>query len=103
MNPLLRHFGMVFHPPMLYLGFVSFVIPFAFAIAALVTGRTDDRWIRITRRWTLAAWLFLSAGLVLGCVGPTMCWLGWVLGLGSGGGGCPDALAARHGFFCTRW
>jgi cytochrome c-type biogenesis protein CcmF len=66
LNPLLRHPGMIIHPPMLYLGFVSFVIPFAFAIAALVTGRTDDRWIRITRRWTLVAWLFLSLGLVLG-------------------------------------
>ncbi len=66
LNPLLRHPGMIIHPPMLYLGFVSFVIPYAFAIAALVTGRTDDRWIRITRRWTLVAWLFLSLGLVLG-------------------------------------
>lgn len=66
LNPLLRHPGMIIHPPMLYLGFVSFVIPFAFAIASLVTGRVDDRWIRITRRWTLVAWLFLSAGLVLG-------------------------------------
>ena len=66
LNPLLRHPGMIIHPPMLYLGFVSFVIPFAFAIAALVTGRTDDRWIRLTRRWTLVAWLFLSLGLVLG-------------------------------------
>ena len=66
LNPLLRHPGMIIHPPMLYLGFVSFVIPFAFAIASLVTGRVDDRWIRITRRWTLVAWLFLSCGLVLG-------------------------------------
>jgi cytochrome c-type biogenesis protein CcmF len=66
LNELLRHPGMVFHPPMLYLGFVAFVIPYAFAIAALVTGRTDDRWIRITRRWTLVGWLFLSIGLVLG-------------------------------------
>lgn len=66
LNPLLRHPGMIFHPPMLYLGFVSFVIPFAFGIAALVTGRSDDRWIRVTRRWTLVAWLFLSLGLVLG-------------------------------------
>ncbi len=66
LNPLLRHPGMVIHPPMLYLGFVSFVIPYAFAIAALVTGRTDDRWIRLTRRWTLWAWMFLSLGLVLG-------------------------------------
>ena len=66
LNPLLRHPGMIIHPPMLYLGFVAFVIPFAFAIAALITGRTDDRWIRITRRWTLIAWLFLSLGLILG-------------------------------------
>ena len=58
LNPLLRHPGMIIHPPMLYLGFVSFTIPYAFAIAALITGRTDDRWIRITRRWTLVAWLF---------------------------------------------
>ena len=66
LNPLLRHPGMIIHPPMLYLGFVAFVIPYAFAMAALITGRTDDRWIRITRRWTLWAWLFLSFGLVLG-------------------------------------
>ncbi len=66
LNPLLRHWGMVIHPPMLYLGFVSFVIPFAFAIASLITKRSDDRWIKITRRWTLWAWLFLSMGLILG-------------------------------------
>lgn len=66
LNPLLRHPGMIFHPPMLYLGFVGFVIPFAFAIGALITGRSDDRWIRVTRRWTLVAWLFLSLGLILG-------------------------------------
>jgi cytochrome c-type biogenesis protein CcmF len=66
LNPLLRHPGMIIHPPMLYLGFVSYVIPFAFAIAALITGRTDDRWTRITRRWSLWAWLFLSFGIVLG-------------------------------------
>jgi cytochrome c-type biogenesis protein CcmF len=66
LNPLLRHPGMIIHPPMLYLGFVSFVIPYAFAMAALITGRTDDRWIRLTRRWALWAWLFLSFGLALG-------------------------------------
>jgi cytochrome c-type biogenesis protein CcmF len=67
LNPLLRHPGMIGHPPTLYLGFVGFVIPYAFAMAALITGRaTDDRWIRITRRWTLVAWLFLSLGLLLG-------------------------------------
>ncbi len=82
LNPLLRHPGMIIHPPMLYLGFVSFVIPFAFAIAALITGRTDDRWIRLTRRWTLVAWLFLSLGLVLG-----MRWAYDVLGWGGTGAG----------------
>jgi len=66
MNPLLRHFGMIIHPPMLYMGFVSFVVPFAFAIAALITRDTGDTWIRTTRRWTLTAWMFLSIGLLLG-------------------------------------
>jgi cytochrome c-type biogenesis protein CcmF len=66
LNPLLRHPGMIIHPPMLYLGFVSFVIPYAFAMAALMAKRKDDRWIRLTRRWTLVAWLFLSLGLILG-------------------------------------
>jgi len=66
MNPLLRHAGMVIHPPMLYLGFVGFTIPYAFAMAALISGRLSDEWIHASRRWTLAAWLFLSLGLVLG-------------------------------------
>ena len=89
LNPLLRHPGMIIHPPMLYLGFVSFVIPFAFAIAALVTGRTDDRWIRITRRWTLVAWLFLSLGLILGSR-----WAYDVLGWGGYWGWDPVEIAA---------
>lgn len=66
LNPLLRHPGMIIHPPMLYLGFVSFVIPYAFAMAALITRRTDAEWIQTTRRWTLVGWLFLSLGLLLG-------------------------------------
>ncbi len=67
LNPLLRHPGMVGHPPTLYLGFVGFVIPYAFAMAALITGHADNTaWIRTTRRWTLVAWLFLSIGLILG-------------------------------------
>jgi cytochrome c-type biogenesis protein CcmF len=89
LNPLLRHPGMVIHPPLLYLGFVSFVIPFAFAIAALVTGRTDDRWIRLTRRWTLVAWLFLSLGLLLGSR-----WAYDVLGWGGYWGWDPVEIAA---------
>ena len=66
LNPLLRHPGMIIHPPMLYLGFVGFTVPYTFAMAALMANRIDDRWIRITRRWTLVAWLFLSLGLILG-------------------------------------
>lgn len=89
LNPLLRHPGMVIHPPALYLGFVGFVIPYAFAMAALVTGRSDDRWIRLTRRWTLWAWLFLSGGLVLG-----MRWAYDVLGWGGYWGWDPVEIAA---------
>ena len=66
LNPLLRHFGMVIHPPMLYLGFVGFTIPFAFAMAALASGELSTGWIKATRRWTLIAWIFLSLGLILG-------------------------------------
>lgn len=66
LHPLLRHLGMIVHPPLQYLGFVSFVIPYALAIGALITGRTDDHWLRVGRRWTIIAWLFLSAGLLLG-------------------------------------
>jgi cytochrome c-type biogenesis protein CcmF len=67
LNPLLRHFGMIGHPPTTYLGFTGFVIPFAYAIAALITGQSRrDDWIVATRRWTLFAWIFLSIGLVLG-------------------------------------
>jgi len=89
LNPLLRHPGMIIHPPMLYLGFVSFVIPYAFAMAALITGRTDDRWIRLTRRWSLWAWLFLSSGLVLGSR-----WAYDVLGWGGFWGWDPVEIAA---------
>ncbi|MCA9932471.1 MAG: heme lyase CcmF/NrfE family subunit [Ardenticatenaceae bacterium] len=66
LNPLLRHPGMIIHPPMLYLGFTGFTIPYTFAVAALMSGKLDDTWIRTTRRWTLVAWLFLSLGLILG-------------------------------------
>ncbi len=89
LNPLLRHFGMVVHPPMLYLGFTGFVIPYAFAIAALITGRTDDRWLKSTRRWSLMAWLFLSLGLVLGSR-----WAYDVLGWGGYWGWDPVEISA---------
>ncbi len=66
-NPLLQnHPLMAFHPPMLYLGYVGFTVPFAFAIAALVTGRLGEGWLIETRRWTLFAWAFLTVGIVLG-------------------------------------
>ncbi len=66
LNPLLQHPAMIIHPPTLYIGYVGFVVPFAFAVAALLSGRLDDRWIKISRRWTLFAWLFQSAGIMLG-------------------------------------
>ncbi len=76
LNPLLRHPGMVFHPPALYVGFVALAIPFAFAMAALLTRRVDD-WPRALRPWMLLAWLSLGAGLLLG-----MRWAYDVLGWG---------------------
>lgn len=66
LNPLLQNPLMVIHPPNLYLGFVGFAVPFAFAIGALASGRLDTQWIRSIRRWTLVAWLFLGVGILLG-------------------------------------
>ncbi len=66
LNPLLQNFYMVIHPPMLYLGFVGMTIPFAFGLAALISGQLDDSWLRAVRRWTMTSWLFLSLGLALG-------------------------------------
>jgi cytochrome c-type biogenesis protein CcmF len=68
LNPLLQNYWMIIHPPSLYLGFVGWSVPFAFCIAALVTGRLGDEWIVAARRWSLIAWLFLSIGLVLGMI-----------------------------------
>jgi len=66
-NPLLQnHLLMAAHPPMLYLGYVGFTVPFAFALAALITGRVGEGWLIETRRWTLFAWGFLTLGIVLG-------------------------------------
>ncbi len=66
-NPLLQnHILVAFHPPMLYLGYVRFTVPFAFATAALITGRLGEGWLLETRRWTLFAWGFLTAGIILG-------------------------------------
>jgi cytochrome c-type biogenesis protein CcmF len=66
LNPLLLTTSMIFHPVFLYLGFVGFTIPFAFAIGALITGRLGDEWIVATRRWTLMAWYFLTVGVLIG-------------------------------------
>ncbi len=66
LNPLLQNPGMVFHPSTLYLGYVGFTIPFAFAIAALITGRLGDQWIRTTRRWAMFSWFFLTWGNLFG-------------------------------------
>ncbi len=76
LNPQLQNPGMVFHPPMLYLGYISITIPFAFALAALISKRLDVDWLVAIRKWTLLSWLFLSIGICLG-----MWWayveLGW--------------------------
>ena len=66
LNPLLQDPGMVFHPPMLYMGYVGFSVAFAFAIAALLDGRLDATWARWSRPWTTAAWVFLTLGIALG-------------------------------------
>jgi len=66
LNPLLQDAGMIFHPPMLYMGYVGFSVAFAFAIAALLSGRLDAAWARWSRPWTTVAWLFLTLGIALG-------------------------------------
>ncbi|WP_028919019.1 heme lyase CcmF/NrfE family subunit [Pseudoxanthomonas suwonensis] len=66
LNPLLQDPGMIIHPPMQYVGWAGFSVPFAFAIAALLDGRIDARWLRWTRPWTNIAWAFLSVGIALG-------------------------------------
>ena len=77
LNPLLQDPGMVVHPPMLYMGYVGFSVAFAFAIAALLSGRLDAAWARWSRPWTLAAWMFLTLGIALGSA-----WSYYVLGWG---------------------
>ena len=66
LNPLLQDPAMVIHPPMLYMGYVGFSIPFAFAMAALFSGRLGDEWIKVTQRWTLFAWISLTSGILMG-------------------------------------
>ena len=66
LNPLLQDPGFLFHPPMLYMGYVGFSVAFAFAIAALWAGKVETTWSKWTRPWTLAAWCCLTAGITLG-------------------------------------
>ncbi len=89
LNPLLRHPGMILHPPALYLGFVGFAIPFAMALGSLAAGRKDRWWLEISRPWLLFAWGFLSLGLVLG-----MRWAYDVLGWGGYWGWDPVEISA---------
>jgi cytochrome c-type biogenesis protein CcmF len=77
LNPLLQYPAMAIHPPMLYLGYVGFAVPFAFAIASLITRQPGEAWIHTTRRWTLVTWLFQSCGIMLGAA-----WAYHVLGWG---------------------
>ncbi len=77
LNPLLQYPEMVIHPPMLYLGYVGFSVPFAFALGALIMRYPGEKWIHITRRWTMVTWLFLTCGICLG-----MHWAYAVLGWG---------------------
>jgi len=79
LTPLLQDPGLVFHPPMLYMGYVGFSVAFAFAIAALLSGRLDAAWARWSRPWTLAAWVFLTVGIAMGSWWAyyTLGWGGW--------------------------
>jgi cytochrome c-type biogenesis protein CcmF len=77
LNPLLQYWAMVIHPPMLYLGYVGFAVPFAFAMASLISKAPGDSWIHTTRRWTIVTWLFQGTGIMLGSA-----WAYHVLGWG---------------------
>ncbi|CAG2147111.1 heme lyase CcmF/NrfE family subunit [Cupriavidus numazuensis] len=79
LNPLLQDPGMVFHPPMLYMGYVGFAVTFAFAVAALLEGRLDAAWARWARPWTTVAWMFLTLGIMLGSAWAyyELGWGGW--------------------------
>ncbi len=79
LNPLLQDPGLIFHPPLLYMGYVGFSVAFAFAIAALLGGRLDSAFARFARPWTLAAWVFLTLGIVLGSAWAyyELGWGGW--------------------------
>jgi cytochrome c-type biogenesis protein CcmF len=96
LNPLLQNFYMAIHPPSLYIGFVSMTIPYAFGMAALITGHLDDSWLRAVRRWTMVGWLILSFGLILG-----MLWAYEELGWGGFWGWDPVENAAALPWFTS--
>ncbi|QKJ66065.1 heme lyase CcmF/NrfE family subunit [Deefgea piscis] len=79
LNPLLQDLGLIFHPPLLYMGYVGFSVAFAFAVAALISGRLDASWARWSRPWTLAAWVSLTLGIMLGSAWAyyELGWGGW--------------------------
>ncbi|RAW99497.1 MULTISPECIES: heme lyase CcmF/NrfE family subunit [unclassified Photorhabdus] len=79
LNPLLQDIGLIFHPPLLYMGYVGFSVAFAFSIASLISGRLDTIWARWSRPWTIAAWVFLTLGIVLGSAWAyyELGWGGW--------------------------
>ncbi len=79
LNPMLQDIGLIFHPPLLYMGYVGFSVAFAFAIASLMSGRLDTAWARWSRPWTTAAWVFLTVGIVLGSAWAyyELGWGGW--------------------------
>ncbi len=89
LNPILQDPGMLVHPPMLLMGYMSFSVPFAFAVAAMITGKLDNGWLRAIRRWTLAAWSIQTTGLLLGAW-----WSYHVLGWGGYWGWDPVENAA---------
>ncbi len=102
LSPLLQYPAMAIHPPMLYLGYVGFSVPFAFAIGSLITRQPGDSWIHTTRRWTLVTWLFQSTGIMLGAAwGLSRPRLGRLLGLGSGRERVLAPVVERARHFCT--
>ncbi len=83
LNPLLQDIGLIVHPPILYMGYVGFTVPFAFAMAGLLGGRLDSAWARWSRPWTVAAWCFLTVGIARFMVGLLRIRLGRLVVLGS--------------------
>ena len=101
LNPLLQYPEMVIHPPMLYLGYVGFTVPFAFALGALIMRYPGEKWIHITRRWTMVTWLFLSWASCWECTGPTACWAGAATGDGTPWRAPPSSPGSPAPLSCT--